>query len=358
MSDVFDYLAWRSDLTFEQAPLNEIDGLIFSRLSYLQLDKIVGHAFDKPITLALCCEKYFKTTTLAKQKNDERLLKTLAKLPRYREILISGFKNEINPSAEQQFCALTFSWQDQHVVAYRGTDDTLIGLKEDFNMSFMPTVPCQITGLKYFTHATQALKGDFYLVGHSKGGNIALFSALFCSENTFSHLKHVYSFDGPGFSQEILRKADFKKLKPLISAYIPQSSIIGLLLTHLENYTIVHSNQTSIMQHDLYSWEICAPHGFLLETSLETSSLFIDQTLKDWLNLVSPDKRKAFINVVFEVLNATEATSLQELTAKKLTTAKTLLTHSTKLDKKQRQLILNLLSSLVQTSIKNRSFLN
>lgn len=359
MANLFDYLTWRGDLTFAQAPLNEVDCLIFSRFSYLQLDNIVPTSFTDTLTLEKCWQKYQaqKTTPYLQQATDEALLETLAKCQRFKNIELCGFRNDINAQAEKQFACLTFKFLGSNLIAYRGTDDTLVGLKEDFNMSFMQTVPCQSAGLNYFKDAAKALDGPFYLAGHSKGGNIALFVALFCPDKLIERLKHVYSFDGPGFAINTLERADIKRIKPLISAYVPQSSIIGMLLGHVEDYTVVHSQQTSILQHDLYSWDIAAPHSFVCEKNVDTSSVFIEQTLKDWLNEISNEKRQEFISVVFDVLNATQITRMQELTADRFSKITTVVSELTQLDKKQRALVLSLAKSLLQTGIKNRSVL-
>lgn len=359
MSNLFDYLAWRGDLTLTQAPLNEVDCLIFSRFTYLALDEIVPHDFNHEITLAQCAQKYFNLShpPYLQQKDDEKLLQILGQSTRFAQLKLCGFRNEISVQHEKQLACVTIKLPQANLIAYRGTDDTLVGLKEDLNMSFMDTVPCQQDGLKYFTAALQALPEPFYVTGHSKGGNIALYIALFCNSHQRQRLKKVYSFDGPGFSEKILHQIKTKAAPNLIAAYVPQSSIIGMLLGHIENYTVVHSQQTSILQHDLYSWDILAPNSFVCEQQVDASSLFIDQTLKDWLNEISDEQRQNFINIVFDVLKATQATRLQELTTERLTTAKKMLTELSSLDKQQRSLALNLVSSLIQTGIKNRNFL-
>lgn len=359
MSNLFDYLAWRGDLTLKQAPLNEVDCLIFSRFTYLALDGIIPHDFHHEITFAQCAQKYFQTPhpTYLQQKDDEKLLKILGSCPRFATLKLCGFRNEISVQHEKQLACMTIKLPKANLIAYRGTDDTLVGLKEDLNMSFMETVPCQQDGLKYFADALQALPEPFYVTGHSKGGNIALYIALCCTLAQRRRLKKVYSFDGPGFSDKVLQQIDAKDSNKIIAAYVPQSSIIGMLLGHVENYTVVHSQQTSILQHDLYSWDILAPNGFVCEQQVDASSLFIDQTLKDWLNEISDEQRENFINIVFDVLKATQATRLQELTTERLATAKKVITELSLLDKQQRSLALSLISSLIQTGIKNRNVL-
>lgn len=204
MADIFDYISWRGDLTFEQDGFNELDALVLSRLSYLPFDGAVSSCLFDEITLEQAAMRVFATDDYEKNilwKGDVDLLKATAESKRFGKILVSGYVNEVESDVSMQFSAITFEFlKKNYFISYRGTDFSLVGWQEDFNMFFTFPLPSQKKALDYFEKAVRMLNGKFILGGHSKGGNLAVYAGAFTDENSRNHIDYIYNFDGPGFS--------------------------------------------------------------------------------------------------------------------------------------------------------------
>ena len=320
MSNILEFLTWRGDLTFGQAPLSDVDALIFSRLSYIPFDGIIPERFQKApvllksaaeICLALVHDK--GNGRRFRMEQDEALLSHLIESPRYASLYVTGFVNRLDEAQEEQFSALTFLMPEEGgVVAFRGTDGTLIGWKEDFNMGFADSVPAQLDAVAYLQQAAQSFQGPIQICGHSKGGNLAVYAAAFCPEETQQRISQVRSNDGPGFNAKTIATPGFQRILARVRTFVPQSSVVGLLLEHEEDFSIIHSTSLGIFQHDVYSWEICRD-GFHTVEALTNSSQFIDMALKDWVTRMTPHQREKMIDGIFSVLNASGGTTLRDL---------------------------------------------
>ena len=221
-------------------------------------------------------------------------------------MILTGYVNQLNTEEEKQFSAITILMPDDTMyVAYRGTDNTIVGWKEDFNMSFQALVPSQIDAAKYLANIAEKYQYKIRVGGHSKGGNLAVYAAAFCDKKIKKRIIDVYNNDGPGFQEKIIETTEYQEILPKVHTYMPQTSIIGRLLNHEERITILKSTQTGIMQHDLYTWQVLGDK--FIRDEFTNSSEFIDHTISDWLKAVSPEQREKFIDTLFEVLNATEA---------------------------------------------------
>lgn len=213
-------------------------------------------------------------------KYDVDLLKLLAENRRYRNMKLTYYVNQIENESQMQFSAVTVQISKKlHFVSYRGTDNTLVGWKEDFNMSFTCPVPAQKSAVEYLEQVASKTTGELILGGHSKGGNLAVYAAAFCKQALQGRIATVYNFDGPGFSQKVIKAEGYINICNKVTTYVPQSSIVGMLLEHEEKYTIIHSNQLGIMQHDIYSWMVERNHLVTLR-EITNSSKVIDRTLK------------------------------------------------------------------------------
>lgn len=314
--NVLDYLDWRGDLTFNQDPLQEVDALIFSRFSYLLLDGIVPGTFEMTKSVEKAVAEFNRNEEQQLLwPDDGPMMRAAAANTRFCGCGLTGYVNQLDPDQQKQFAALTAVLEDGKIfVSFRGTDNTLIGWKEDFNMSFMTTVPAQLDAVEYLERAATAYTGEIYVGGHSKGGNLAVYAAAFCSPETQKRIHTVYNMDGPGFAQEVIEKPGYARICSRIHTYIPQSSVVGMLLEHEEAYTIVHSTQSGLMQHNVYSWEVLRNHLIELET-VTKSSRFIDQTLKTWLKEMDPSYRGKIIDTIYELFAQTDARTVSELTS-------------------------------------------
>ena len=350
MPNIFDYMQWR-DIKFEQVEFNEIDSLILTRLSYFPFDNVVK---DEEITLKEAYEVYNKLHKKGRIliEGDKDFFPILAKSKRFGEIVLTDYVNKIDLEQEEQFSAITIHMPDNSIyVSYRGTDNTIVGWKEDLNMSFSDLVPAQTEAKDYLNQIAEKYKGKIRVGGHSKGGNLAVYAAAFCNKDIQKRIINVYNNDGPGFTDKIVNSKEYKNILNRTHSYIPKSSVIGRLLNHKEKTTIVESNQTGIMQHDLYSWQVLGDK--FIESKVTNSSEFIDKTLTNWLNEVSPEQRALCIDILFEVLNSTKAETLSEINDNKFANIKAMLKTYKNIDEENREIITKALNELLKIGRSN-----
>jgi hypothetical protein len=308
MANIFDYLQWRGDLTFEQSPFNSVDNLILAKLSYLPFEGIVSGTNSKDsITILEASEKFASLAGNLKKeqfsssffKDDPHFLHLLGTTKRFGSLMLTHYVNNIDISEEKQFAALTiFGKNIPPYISFRGTDLTLVGWKEDFNMSFLSAIPSQLEAVAYLENIARLFKKYLRVGGHSKGGNLAVYAAAFCKKNIQKRIIEIYNNDGPGFRNEIITQPSFQAIADKIHTFIPQSSIVGMLFEHEEKYTIVESTQKGFMQHDLFSWQV-THDDFIRLDDITSDSKFIDKTMKEWLRSLSPDQRKELVNHLY-----------------------------------------------------------
>ena len=355
MPNVFDYLDWRGDITFSDLGLNEVDNLILSTICYVEFSNILPTSHHRTLQLLTAAKRY-----LASRKGESTyigailpteivtLLAKAAKTMRFGTLRLGGYSSIIDTQAQLQFSAVTYHLGNGSIyVAFRGTDDTLIGWKENLNMSFMSPVPAQIEAAKYLEAAAEAFDGDIYVGGHSKGGNLAVYAATKVSPEIQARIKTVYNNDGPGFSPDFIKGADYLRMTDKIRMLVPQSSVVGLLLEHGSAYEIVKSSQVGIMQHDSFSWELLGGK-FIYLNELTNESIHIDQTIKGWLADMDMKQRETFVNALYETLVATNATTLTDINTDKMKLIKAWNT----LDEDSRAILVKTVKLLFKENIK------
>ncbi len=354
MGDLLDYLSWRGDLTFRQVPPNEVDCLIFAALSYVDFVGVVPSGFQDAVTLEQAAEKIGCEENLAERtrvKNDRKLLQAAGASVRFRDTKLLYYQNEFLPEQESQFAAVTFQLPDgTAVLAFRGTDDTLVGWKEDFNMSFQARVPAQEKAL-YYTEAFAAVHTcPMILCGHSKGGNLAVYASALCRGEMQERILATCNYDGPGFSHTMMTDPGYLAVVPKIHTYVPESSVIGMLLEHEEPYRVVKSRQVSIMQHELYSWEILGG-GFVETDQVDEDAWHLNLAIKSWLGDKTLQERNAFVDTVYELLSqgSVEKTSQLILPRNMLAYLKTL-----NEDEQMRSMIRGEITSFLQSVMRIR----
>ena len=320
MGNLFDYVAWRGDLSLAAVPLNDIDALLFARLSYIPFEGVVPAGFEGGKPLPEAARQVLAKGVLdaegGQNAEDKRLLQLLAEAPRYQGLTLCGYESILDPEAQEQFAAVAIRLPLGACVAYRGTDGTLVGWKEDFNMSFSDVVPAQVHAVEYLNRAA-VLPGTLRLCGHSKGGNLAVYAAAFCDETLQSRIVAVRNFDGPGFQGQIAAKPSFQRILGRTRTFLPRSSVVGMLLEHDEPYTVVESQGSGgIAQHNVYLWEVNR-NGFQELEQLDGGSQLIDRTVKDWVANMAPEQREKVINGLYAALTATQADTVREVREKK-----------------------------------------
>lgn len=351
MANIFDYMNWR-DLKLKQVGFNEIDNLILARLSYFPFDGYLEGGEE--ITIKEAYRRYQETGTTGRilQQEDIDLYPVLANSTRFGNMILTNYINKIDPVQEKQFSAITILMEDNTMyVAYRGTDNTIVGWKEDFNMSFSELIPAQTDATEYLEKVAKQYKRKIRVGGHSKGGNLAVYAATFCEPKVQKRIINVYNNDGPGFCDKVIASQEYQTILDKVHTYIPQTSIIGRLLNHQEKITILKSTQTGIMQHDLYSWQVLG--GEFVKDELTNSSEFIDRTITNWLKEVSPEQREKFIDTLFEILNATQAETLSDISSKVFSNAKTMIRTYQNLDSETKKIMTKTLEELLKIGKSN-----
>jgi hypothetical protein len=318
MANIFDYLSWRGDLTFEHSPFNPVDNIILSQLVYLSFDGIVpGPDKDGGITLAQAADIYAKKQAKNNLhgpvifKEDPLLLDILSKADRYKNCKLYDYVNQIDIVQEKQFAALCIDLGASTFIAYRGTDVSVVGWKEDFKMSISVVIPAQIEAVSYLEKAASKTTNLLMLGGHSKGGNLAIYAASSCAKEIQNRIAAIYSNDSPGFHGKFFESDGYREVCQRIYSFVPQTSVIGLLFEHGNDYAVVKSKQKGILQHDLYTWEVT--HNDLIRLDqVDQGSRFINKTLREWINSLDDEHIRVFSDTLFGVINDAEITSFTE----------------------------------------------
>jgi Protein of unknown function (DUF2974). len=291
MGTIFDYVSSRGEFSFDEFPFNQVDAVAFSELSYVRLDRVVDTG-----TLSAISEYPFSLAQV-RVKNDILLLSAMGKSLRYRNLQVRDYVSVFDTAA--QFCALTLHDEKRMYVIYRGTDNTIEGWKEDFDMSFAETVPAQRLSLAYLEDVAGKYPGkEIIVMGHSKGGNLAVYSLLNADDALRERISAVYNNDGPGFNEMMNLSASLARYEGKIHTYVPESSVVGMLLEHVENYRVVKSTSIGIFQHSIYSW-VLDGDDFIYIDDRDQRSYFVDTVLHDWLKSISPEERKQFVNLFY-----------------------------------------------------------
>lgn len=361
MANILDYILWRGDLNFEKAPFNEVDNLIFAKLSYLNLRGIVEKTEGRGIPLHRVAKIYFEEERDKERNTGDltgesffKLLKLMADSERYRNVKIKMYVDQMNVEEEMQFAALTVDLGNHQLyVAYRGTDDTLVGWKEDFKMSVMDIVPAQREALAYLKQVAMRYRGyKLYIGGHSKGGNLAVFSAVHASDAIRKRILCVYNNDGPGFKETLIDTKAYQSIAERIVTFVPQSSVIGMLLEHEEDYMVIQSNQKGFLQHDGFSWEVCGP-SFIHLQKINPEGQIVDRTIKRFLDGVSIEQREQFTNTLFDILSTNEKKTLTDIRNDSFKSVIAMIKTYDQLEKDTKKAIVDTLGLLVTESIRS-----
>jgi len=359
MANILDYLDWRGDLTLAERPFNEVDNLLLAELSYLDFGGAVPPEYGAGVPLRQASAQYFAChpkTEMGVLVPDRipDLVRRMGESARFADARLSGYVNYVDEQTELQFSALCCTLPDGAVyVAFRGTDDTLVGWKEDFNMGLLDTVPSQAVAVSYLQAAAAAFPDARLLVGgHSKGGNLAVYAAVFCGEQTQSHIAKVYNNDGPGFRRRLLDLPEHRRIEGKILTMVPESSVVGMLLEHEESYQIVRSTQVGVMQHDGFSWVVTGEH-FLHVPEASLNGRILDGALSEFVHSMNPEQREKFVDALFEVLTCTDAETLTDLKEGGFKTASAMAKAVQKLDKDTRRALTGTLTLLIKANAKS-----
>ena len=317
MGIIFDYLDQVAYDSIYDIPFNELDMLILTEITYLPFDQIVSNQIAPDCTCRLfeAAEKLPQDLSMLVTKNRLKLLEKIASSTRFKNIKLMGYVNDIDPDVQKQFAAMIFKIKpDSYVLTFRGTDDSIIGWKEDFHMTYMDQVPAQKTAVNYLRKAMDALPGQFILTGHSKGGNLASYAASQIEPEYQERIQSIYSYDAPGLNHSVITSQGYQTISDKIKRYIPQGSIVGMMLETPKQAQIVKSTAIGgLAQHDTFSWQI-SDQTFVLLDNLNPDSLQVDKTLKNWVDSVSDEELKDFFDLFFGLILDAGISSINDLT--------------------------------------------
>lgn len=318
MGNIMDYISWRGDLTFAQSPFNEVDNLILACFSYVNLDRIPAVTRQKGIELKKLVKEFKKLHTIKELEADKSFIRLapfmmfeMAESVRFGNCVIRNYVNEIVTEAEQQFSAVEIVLDDgTSYISFRGTDDTIIGWKEDSNLS-TGVVPAQKRAVEYMQRISDKASGMLRVGGHSKGGNLAIYGSVMC-KSVHDKILEIYSNDGPGFSKEFQESPETAEMMPKIIRIIPEYSIIGTLLEHEKQPIIVASTSRGLLQHDGFSWEVQGP-GLVRRDSLNKMALRFIEILHKWIDGMDMEQKRLLIEDLFATLQASGYENLSEV---------------------------------------------
>lgn len=311
MGNLITYVQQYGAQTFEDKSLTDIDVLVLTEIAYLPFDEIVPKSFD--VTEAISLNQLGKEFEQIKEKEQElnpfmitseriELLEIVSKSQRYKEIKVFGFMNDIDDERTKQFAAVCYQWEEENRwIIFRGTDETLIGWKEDFMMTYSDLIPAQTDAIEYLKKQAETFSGTLNVSGHSKGGNLSLYASAMQEETVQNRIGQIYCWDSPGVHRSILGTEGYQRVVSKAKRYIPQDSIVGMMLESQVPYQIIESQGSGISQHSALMWNIEEDH-FVELTELTKNSQLTDQTFKQWTEVVSDEDLKLFFDTFFELI--------------------------------------------------------
>lgn len=362
MANILDYLDWRGDLTLAQSPFNEVDNLILAELAFVNFGDIVpALGAGEGVPLHQAAKAFFERVPAGEKIDmgvlvpDEipLLLEKTAASNRFRDMRLGCFVDWLDNERAEQFAAVTIETGDGAIyLSFRGTDDTLAGWKEDFHMACMPEVPAQKMAVEYVRNVAQQFpRRKLRLGGHSKGGNLAVYSGVFAPVTVQRRIISVWSNDGPGFHSDILSLPQHSRIADRVVTIVPKSSVVGMILEHEEDYIVVDSSQKGLMQHDGFSWEVLGDHFVKLRDVTDQSRLN-DLVLKEWVRSMPLEQRERFVDGLFEVLTASGAETLTDLKTEHVKAAGAMVRAMKDMDKDTRDALIHAVKVLFRSNLK------
>jgi len=312
---MLDYLSKYGAVSFEDVPLCDVDRLIFAQLAYMDFEQV--DKYDCPLPYALAHAVWADSSDPSEdrfsfQKKDDRKLAQLAASSlRYSQVRFVSFVRHLDAASEIQFAALALCVGEGHLlIAFRGTDNTLAGWKEDFNMAFMDEVPAQRMA-RIYIEETAPLASRITVCGHSKGGNLALYAAAMCRPETQEKIDCAVSFDGPGLNERIIHSEGFARMQEHMRVILPRDSLVGRLFEQPDNIRIVDSRVFSLLQHYPYFWKTRGMDFIDIERPGRLSAI-LGQSLCGLMERLDTPSREQLIESVYDILSASEADTFND----------------------------------------------
>lgn len=384
--NIITYVRFLGHLSFRKMPFNEIDALIFSMLTYFDWNSIVSSnektislqdAYNELLYLEVGNVEYEQLRIVKNEeardvflmedkpkrkphnnaKSHEReLLHEMAVSERFKNIKLSHFVDESDYEQAKQFAAIHIQYAPfSTFIAFRGTDDTLVGWKENWTMIYKEPVAGQVRAVKYVEQTTRKSWRQYFmhykLGGHSKGGNLAIYAAFHINEKYLKKIDDIFNFDGPGFRSPFEESERYYLIKDRIHSYTPYFSLIGMALDHYRKDKTVQSFADGLSQHDGYTW-IVNGSSFLLTNKRDLESQRVEKTFKTWVHSIPIDERETFVEVLFEVLEKANIVTMTDFLNMNVPNIAAILKSMITISSDKRDLILKILMMLYQENHK------
>lgn len=340
--NIIQYLKEYGGKSFRESPFSEVDALVLSQMSYLKMDGIVpGFGKGRGVSLEEMsshpdAEKMFTDPLYGKQH--KRVFRLVAGSRRYHPVKVNYYKAWFDEEREAQFAAVTFFLGSTSIfVSFRGTDETLVGWKEDFNMGYMKVVPSQRSALAYLKGVARYTQGRIVIGGHSKGGNLAIYASSYAPPQIQSRIRRVYSFDGPGFQRGFYDREGFIRIEDRFCKIVPAQSLIGMILTNYRKYRVVESYGVGMGQHDLMQWKI-KDGKFIYRKEIQGRSSKKSVIFNNWINSLSKQQAVVFVETLYGLLRQAQISNVAQLLKKPFHILHTALRFFKNLDKKKRNM--------------------
>ena len=354
MDNIKTYIDKYGDLSFEEKPFNEVDSLILCQLSYLEFDGYVPgtDTYSAPVPIKdiqkdpesdrLYAYYWYKA-------DNKELFNKVCDSKRFGEMKLNFYVNVISELDDTQFSAVTYVLPDKSVyIAYRGTDATLVGWKEDIKLAYSEPVHAQQMAAEYMDIVSRNIAGSFRTGGHSKGGNLAVYAAMFCGHETRKRIIDIFDHDGPGFRPEIMEEGHFSSIKNRVHKFIPKASIVGILLEDDIDFEVIECWSVGALQHNSYVWK--SENGEFIKTDSSENKRRKNHALNEWIYSLSDDELSLFIDVIYDLFTASGGKNVFDLANNPAESVSAALNKYKDMDQRTKDNIADLMKRAVEVS--------
>jgi len=368
MADLLDYLDWRGDIPFSTDPFNYVDALILAELAYVDFAGIVpgpenGDGAHPYVLIDTVAQEFWKRHTPEEIERSEvlfrrapLLLKKLCSGVRFGGMYLAGYTNRISAQKNEQMAALVFYLEDGSAyAAFRGTDDTVIGWKEDFSFSFRKETSGQTSAAQYLSEVFG--KSDLQRIrvgGHSKGGNFSVYASAFSDENVRSRISDIYTFDGPGLLEEVTATREYREILPRVHSIVPEEALFGLLLDCGYYHKVVESSAKGIWQHDPLTWKVMR-NRFVEAEGISEGSLVLVRAVESWIREMSLEERREVVDLLFSLIEDSGYENVSEIRADQFLGIPELLRTYREMDTTEKEVLRNTVGNLLKSGVDSVS---
>lgn len=323
MATINGYLDYNKNRSFKDFAFNEADILCLNELGYFCFEELDASIdFSKDVNLHevlmpyVTGEKPFNHSFLVTEERVKLLQKVVAS-KRFVNLNLSDYVNDVDAEYERQFSAMVFTLPEinHHQLVFRGTDDTMIGWKEDFKLTYVQEIPAHRAAVAYLEAYFEKYAGKVTVSGHSKGGNLALYAVAHVNDLLREQIEKIYMLDAPGLQEKGLESDGYKAIRERVTVIRPEESIVGIMLYNDIEPIVVKSNASGIMQHALTSWQFNEETGELILAERQTDlSQNLEKTFKQWMNELSSQELKILFDILFDTLMSSGIHSINDVT--------------------------------------------